>query len=438
MPNKKSGPGKKDTGPSNAVVLKAFKNVSTFAEGAKKLGTSPSTVRGWLSMRNLDDDVKTMIAETKERLREQAIVENPSGIDPRETKIERLQAEVSLLRKENKTYKTHLANQEEFFDRIVEVTKVPVEKPNYKKAKVKSKKTPRSVVTPIFDIQFGQLVKPSDTPFGIGEYNVEIFKQRLQRWVETVSATLVQWSDSHPIDELDIVLGGDLTEGYSIFRGQEWQLELHPIKQVWVLANLLTPALQEVIRVAKEQAGVKYIVLYSVPGNHGKVGGKMSGATPADFSWDVLVSEIMFDKLRSEPIDLKAIEPAGALIFETASHTFLTIHGDEVKGWGGLPFYGLSKFDGKSVRLAQTPINYTLLGHHHQQGVIPNGSGGEFLVSGDWVGANNLSRHIVDASRPQQRMFSVSPKWGIVDYKNIAFVKTDERPLPHIYTPKSK
>ena len=60
------------------------------------------------------------------------------------------------------------------------------------------------------------------------------------------------------------------------------------------------------------------------------------------------------------------------------------------------------------------------MGHHHQPASIPNGSG-ETFVMGDWVGANNLSSQMTAASRPQQRVLFVSPKWGVTGSEPIYF-----------------
>lgn len=55
---------------------------------------------------------------------------------------------------------------------------------------------------------------------------------------------------------------------------------------------------------------------------------------------------------------------------------------------------------------------------------------GETIVSGDWVGANNLSKFIAAASRPQQKVLFVSEKWGIDGTERIYFAQADEAYAP--------
>jgi hypothetical protein len=150
-------------------------------------------------------------------------------------------------------------------------------------------------------------------------------------------------------------------------------------------------------------------------------------------SWDWLMTEFLKLRLAGHPIDVFANEAAGALLFETMGHNFLLIHGQEIRGWGGIPFYGFTRFDGRAIRMTGEIFDYCLSGHIHQPAQIPNGSGGEYIISGDWVGANNLSGQITAASRPQQNLLFVAQKWGVTERVPIYFQEA-ARPRPHVYS----
>lgn len=354
--------------------------------------------------------------------------------DPTRVKVSRLEATITTLRRENREYEKALATQRELFERIVEETRVPVEVPKFAAKPRRGKdETPISVITPIFDQQFGQFVRPSDTPGNRGDYSVEEFDRRLERYVHAVKGIVRDRAEAYDVKEWIIPMGGDHVEGDEIFAGQAWQLELDPPRQVWVLASKMEAALRDIVRFAKEEVGVERIGLYGVDDNHGKVGGKRGGARPATYSWNWLFLMILFDKLRGEPIDQRAIEPGGSLFFRCAGHEFQLIHGHSIRGWGGLPYYGLTKFDGRSIRLHSRLYRYLLMGHHHQPAEIPNGAG-ETIVSGDWVGANNLSGMLTAASRPQQKVLFVSDEWGIAGTERVYFSDAHEYYEPtHIY-----
>lgn len=343
--------------------------------------------------------------------------------DPERLRRERMEAELRVLKRENKQYSDALLKQEAFFERIVEASRIPVTKPKYKVARQKTSKPHRSVVVPIYDQQYGQLVRAGDTPGDRGGYSTDVYDQRQARWLEGVTGSIRNYADSYAIDELVIVLGGDHVEGDEIFAGQSWQLELDPCRQVVSLAAKMGDpdgALPSLIRFAKEEVGVPYIAVYGVDDNHGKVGGRKSGARPSTYSWNWLLMEMLRDKLRAQPINEFAVEPAGAIFFYAAGLEFQAVHGHRgIRGWGGIPFYGIQRYDARSVRLHNRMHRYILMGHIHTPAEITVGTGAEAIVSGDWVGANNLSADIVAASRPQQKVLYVAQKWGVVETARI-------------------
>ena len=335
--------------------------------------------------------------------------------DPLRIKTVQQDALISQLRSEIKQYDKALATQEEFFARVVEQSRVPVTVPKFKTVKAKRDGLPRlTAVIPIYDCQYGQHVKMADVVGLRGEFSSQIFDHRLKRWTETVIRLLRDKAASNTFDELIIPLGGDQVEGDEIYAGMPWQLEMDPIRQMLEIAEKLAVAIEAIIRVAKEELGIPWVSAYAVPGNHGKVGGKRGGARPATYSWDYGAFEILKDKLRAQPIDEFVIRADGALFFYAAGHEFQMIHGDEIRGWGGIPYYGIARFDAKSVRLHNRLYRYLIMGHIHQPAEITTGSGAETLVSGDWVGPNNLTRHIVAGSRPQQRIIWVNEDHGVV------------------------
>jgi hypothetical protein len=407
--------------------VKAHGNLSASALAH---GLSPSTVqKGWAACGLPKLPQGGPAGNGAHVVRDERPVDDPRRLEQRSS-----EEELRYWKRRARELDQALTNREATVRRIIEAVNVPVDRPKFKPAPSRPKNLPeRSAILPVYDVQYGQLVQPSDTPLGLGQYDDAVFQERLARWVDGVSRSMLDYASAHQITELVVALGGDLVEGADIFAGQAWQLEKDPARQCRELSVHLAAALGEVIRVAKEEIGVRRVMVTAVPGNHGKVGGRKAGAIPATMSWDHLCVEFLQLETQGLPIDVWGIEPAGALLFETAGHLFLQIHGDEIRGWGGLPFYGLTKYDGRALRLTGEVYDYCLLGHHHQPASIPNGSGGEFIVSGDWVGANNLSVAIAAASRPQQNLLFVAEKYGITEKVPIYFTPS-ARPRPRVYS----
>jgi len=397
--------------PSYDTIASVYAEKGSIRQTAETLGYAESTVRGWAKR---DSKIEAIFTDQVE-----------------ESLLAARDSEVRDLRRNKKKLLEQLGKREEWLGEVLDAARQPVREPHYAQSKeyaAKAGKRPvRSIVLPIFDLQYGQNVIPKDTPFGKGGFNPEIFDIRLEMYLQKVEAYLSKMVSTVDFKEITFILGGDLVEGDKIFAGQAWQLALHPVKQVLEIKTKLGVALRRLIGFAKERLGVHRVIVLAIPGNHGKVGGKQSGAIPADYSWDYMASALLFDELRCEPIDVQANVAGGCLLFETEGHTFLVIHGDEIKGTLGVPFYGINKADGRFIRMSEHIHDYCLMGHHHQPAVVPNGSGGSTIVSGDWVGANNLSRVIMAASRPEQKVLIVSAKHGLVEEARIYLDGDDHR-----------
>jgi len=416
--------------PDDDTLLKIAGEHTSILSMARSMNATDVTLNRALGRRGLLGRVKKIqrgLAEA--RIATIEPVEPVPVTDPTRVKVTQQAAQIKALKSENAAYAEALATQEEFWAKVVDIAPVPVEVPSFKTAKrAKGTKPARSVITPIYDQQYGQFVRAEDTPGNQGLFNLAVFDQRLVRWVEGVKGILGHYSEAYALEELIIPLGGDHVEGDEIFAGQPWQLEIDPLQQMFTLAAKMVPALLEVIRFAREELGVKHVGVYCVPGNHGKVGGKRGGARPATYSWDWGFHKLVEDRL-AETVDEYVIESGGAVFFYCAGHQFQAIHGDQIRGWGGLPFYGLSRFDGRSIRLHNVMYRYLLMGHHHQPAQIPNGAG-ETIVSGDWVGANNLSGFITAGSRPRQEVIFVAEKWGVTGTERVWFTGADEAYTP--------
>jgi hypothetical protein len=391
-------------------------------KAAEHYGVPRSTFRDFL-YRN---ELATKKDETlvREKLKETASVDDPLRLE-----IEKLQMQNAILKKENKEYAKIFTTREYFVDQLKEVINTPVETVEYDIYHQEDGRPEESCIMPIFDQQYGQQVTRGDTPGGRGEYNTEIFDMRLERWLDASTGIIAKRAKGYNIKELIIPLGGDQVEGDEIFAGQAWQLQITPPEQVWQLAEKMTNAISELIRFAKEDIGVEWVSLYGVDDNHGKVGGKRSGARPATYSWNWLFQQILFDRLSGQPIDEFGTDPGGSLFFYCAGHEFQLIHGHQIKGWGGIPYYGINKFESKSIRLHNRAYKYLLMGHIHQPAELSNGAA-EAIVSGDWVGPNNLSGQMVAGSRPQQKVIFVSDRWGVSNTERIYFQEADEAFAP--------
>jgi hypothetical protein len=343
-------------------------------------------------------------------------------------KIRALEDRNKDLREHNAKLQNEVYSQGEFYDKVVAASTEPLPKPNYKvKRSASTKKDERAVLLPIFDMQVGAKVVPTDTIGGIGEFNSNILAERAKRYVEVVAKIIHAQAENFRIGPLVFAIGGDTVEGDEIFHDQAWQLEM-PVPDQTILARDTLAWIVTGILEAGAEVGARMASVLCTPGNHGRHG-KKGGRHKTD-NFDVLVYKLLEEKMKNQPLYNFAIEPAGNCNFDVVGNLFSMIHGDEVRSWGSLPFYGMTRKDAQMIRTLNVIPEYVLLGHHHQPASIPIGYG-EWLMSGNWVGANNLSGQ-VGSNTPQQSLFMVDPELGVLTREPILLDKV-RKPTPTIH-----
>jgi len=173
--------------------------------------------------------------------------------------------------------------------------------------------------------------------------------------------------------------------------------------------------------------------IYAVPGNHGRPGGRKAGNLPPTLSFDYLFYEILRLRLANAPIREWGIEASGRLLFMAAGTPVLLTHGDEVRGWGGWPYYGLDKAHGRLLQELETIFHVWLLGHWHASAALPAGRGMR-IVNGCAVGANRLTTTaVLGASAPMQTLLYTSPDYPVAELALLYLDPEQASVRPHIY-----
>lgn len=343
------------------------------------------------------------------------------------------EAELKYLRKENKKLQESVHDQETLFDRIVSAAHRPRSTPNFTYSPSDGAKR-RDVILHLSDLHYGEHVKAEETPGGVNIFNAEVFEERLKRYVDATCGILQDSAAGHTMENLIFACGGDFVTGDNIFPFQAWTLDRHPIEQVLELTELLVNAAHEIMRVGFEEVGMRGAYFFCVTGNHGRMqGGKKSGGQPPTYSWDWLIYKMLEKQLSNYPVTTFAIEPAGSLYFGSKDHIFHLAHGDTLKGALSIPFYGVGRFDQRSIRSHQIVPDAILLGHFHVRGDVPLGHG-ESLHSGSFMGPNNLSK-FVGASPASQTVYLVSEEYGAAQ-RNVVYLqsRTERQLKPTVYS----
>ncbi|GAF73430.1 unnamed protein product, partial [marine sediment metagenome] len=88
-------------------------------------------------------------------------------------------------------------------------------------------------------------------------------------------------------------------------------------------------------------------------------------------------------------------------------------HGDDIKSWGGIPFYGINRSAAKWLGIEAVQkryFQYFVLGHFHSKGILQSPTG-EKIINGSMVGSGEYGI-TMDFAHPLQLLFGVHQKYG--------------------------
>lgn len=283
------------------------------------------------------------------------------------------------------------------------------------------------------DIQLGSHVDEKEMG-GLSAYSWEHFLSRLRRLEEQI-VQIKESRGGEEIQRLSVFGLGDYGDGNAIFASHPWALEHHVAYQNTQGPLELSGFL---VRLLEHFETVSFTSVY---GNHGRVGDK--GADPhVQASWDYIF--VKFLEIMTEnqlgPDERRRIRFAYAeswwMLVERLGVRFLSIHGQQVRAWNQLPYYGLERARQRYVNLIQQhlppssgPVTFDVLlcGHHHTPAFIETSSG-PILLNGCWPGGSKFSAEVMQAaSPPAQWVFEITEGLGLSGLWNVQLAPGEHR-----------
>lgn len=248
------------------------------------------------------------------------------------------------------------------------------------------------------DQQLGQHTDPEETG-GLGDYSIEIFHRYLQTLTDKV---LDIWNLQRRPRKLHVWFLGDTVDGDAIFPGHQLHIEASVVEQVLVGAE----AFSQFIQALKQH--IPEISVMGIVGNHGRIGKK--GERKPWESFDYLTYQFMQERLREVQGITWDIPKAWFSIQNVLGWNFLCVHGDDIRAWNGIPFYGADRADARWTKLLASKgayYQYFVLAHHHQP-AIWDSVGGEKIMNGPWPNGSQFSFKALNVgTRPSQYLFGV-------------------------------
>jgi hypothetical protein len=257
-------------------------------------------------------------------------------------------------------------------------------------------------------------------------YNSEVMGQRVRAYLKNSMKLVEIQRQDHPVNELVILLGGDMIEGLFNFPTQPYEIDATLFDQFVNVATLLDEAARFY---AERFVTVRFVAEW---GNHGRIGSKRAAVPKADNA-DRMTYHLAAAMGKDIPNVTWSIVAEDIQRFEIGNYRALLIHGDEVgrngyaspstlvrhiTGWKS----GAYTVDGRPWEFRDAYMGHY---HTHAQWPLPDGAGNLFQT-GSIESDNRYARdNLAVTATPSQRLHFVDPRKGRVTAQYQVWVDAD-------------
>ena len=258
------------------------------------------------------------------------------------------------------------------------------------------------------DLHIGAVADREETG-GFGEYSYPVFRRRLANLRDAVRSITLRERHFGPITHLVVASLGDVIENDEIFPAQQQMVDLDLTEQFISAVDDVAGFLVELLDTYET------IFVPTVTGNHGRIGRR--GQRKRHINWDYLVGHMLKAKLEqyADRITIE-VPKAPFMVVDILGYKFLLRHGDGIKSWAGIPYYGIQRSVGRWTAIQATTgdrFDYMVMGHFHQPASIPF-TAGEVLINGCFPGTTEFSVEVMESlARPMQLFGFVHPQYGL-------------------------
>lgn len=239
-------------------------------------------------------------------------------------------------------------------------------------------------------------------------YNSQVMRDRVLRFCDKAARLAEIQRADHPVDDLVVMLGGDMIEGLFNFPTQPYEIDATLFGQYVTVSRLLTEVVQFAL---SEFSTVKVIGEW---GNHGRLGSKRD-AVPRSDNADRMTYELARSLVNTDPRVTWEDCPEDIQRVEIGNYRALLIHGDEV-GRNGFasPSTIVQHVNRWRSGAYAWEFRDVFIGHYHTHAewAMANGEGAVYQT-GSTESENRYAGVMLAASAvPSQRVHFVDPEAG--------------------------
>jgi len=256
-------------------------------------------------------------------------------------------------------------------------------------------------------MHIGEVTHPASL-YGLGDYDLKMARARVQNYVDTVIHLAMDKHQGETFPRMWVVMLGDMVNGTihaDLVRNAEFGIE----RQIVESAQLTAWALRDFAAYFPE------VVFIGYPGNHGRIFKEPEYMDRAD-NYDTVAYRLVKEMVRDLP-NVEVRIPRSLFTIETIEgHNFLFTHGDMIRGWGGISWYGKNKARANLKELSERlglRFEYFCTSHFHTA-VTMEETYGETLFTGSSKGPCGFSVGAISVgSDPVWWFYGVHRKRGV-------------------------
>jgi len=332
------------------------------------------------------------------------------------TVVNQLEGQLGVLRDENRVLKSQLnVAQKSSFSLQMLATECrqmikPFEAPpeSWKKHFSVGGSTEEALVLHLSDGHHDSVIHPHQVQ-NLERHDFNIAMARGEHLVDTVLDYSKNRLTGYNFNSLTILAYGDHTQG-EIHKGVEHTHFGNMMRNCLAIGQFHAQMIRDFSEWFQEVN-----ILY-LSGNHGR----RKDVAKKDYhhawdSWDYLIAETAKSYCRDLWNVRFIIPDAFSAIIGIEDHNFCVFHGDDIKGWAGIPWYGIERKTRRLTALNSSmdqKVHYYCMGHFHAH-ATQQALKGETFINGAWVGCDPYSFNALDGyNEPMQLLHGVHSKYG--------------------------
>jgi len=341
--------------------------------------------------------------------KEQPVSTEEVGIDTA-AQIEYLRKELRTSRSQETKALQRLGGQDDLYQKLLlEVRALPPAPQAHVWKPQEATEHTQDCLCQMACMHIGEQTSPEKL-YGLGDYDLRMARARVQSYVDTVIHLAMDKHQGETFPRLWAIMLGDMVNGTihnDLIRNAEFGIE----RQIAESAQLMAWALRD------WAAYFPQVTFIGYSGNHGRIFKEPEYMDRAD-NYDTIAYRLVKEMVRDIPNVEVRIPRSLFTIEEINGHRFLFTHGDMIRAWAGISWYGKNKARANLKELAERlglSFEYFCLSHFHTLMNVQE-TYGETLFTGSSKGPCGFSVGAIAAGS--------DPKWwfyGVDDDIGVSF-----------------